>query len=148
MEPKKILCIEDDAFLLSLISGKLIETGFAVVTASSGDAGISKANLEHPDVILLDIMLPDVGGFEILEKLKAEPSTRDIPVIILSNLGGREEIAKAIKSGAASYVIKSNIVPDEIAELVKVEIAKASELSRGGQGESTNDVSYIVADVE
>jgi CheY-like chemotaxis protein len=130
MESKKILCIEDDAFLLSLISGKLVETGFAVVTAASGDAGITKAKLEHPDVILLDIMLPDMGGFEILEKLKGDPGTKDIPVIILSNLGGREEIAKAVQAGAASYVIKSNIVPDEIAEMVRTEIAKASGAPR------------------
>lgn len=127
MEQKKVLCVEDDAFLLSLISGKLTETGFAVVTAASGNAGITKAKLEHPDIILLDIMLPDMGGFAILEKLKGDPDTKDIPVIVISNLGGRDEIAKALRFGAASYVIKSNIVPDEIAELVETEIAKVSE---------------------
>lgn len=128
-EQKKILCIEDDAFLLSLVSGKLVETGFAVVTAVSGSIGIAKAKLEHPDVILLDIMLPDMGGFEILEQLKGDPNTKDIPVIVLSNLGGNEEIGKAEKLGAASYLIKSNIVPDEIAELVKAEIAKTPKRS-------------------
>jgi len=125
MEQKKVLCIEDDAFLLSLISGKLIETGFAVITAASGTAGISKATLEHPDAVLLDVMLPDMGGFEILEKLKSDPVTQLIPVIILSNLGGQSEIEKAVKLGAASYIIKSNIVPDEIAQMVNIEMSKA-----------------------
>lgn len=129
MEHKKILCIEDDAFLLSLISGKLIENGYTVVTAASGNGGISKAQSEHPEVILLDIMLPDMGGFEILGKLKEDPGTKDIPVIILSNLGGRDEIEKAMELGAASYVIKSNIVPDEIAEMIEVELAKAKSVA-------------------
>jgi two-component system sensor histidine kinase/response regulator len=124
MEQKKVLCIEDDAFLLSLISGKLVETGFTVLTAASGTAGISKATLEHPDAVLLDVMLPDMGGFDILEKLKSDPVTQSIPVIILSNLGGQSEIEKAIKLGAASYIIKSNIVPDEIAQMVTIEMAR------------------------
>lgn len=127
MEQRKVLTIEDDAFLLSLISGKLVETGFSVLAAASGTGGIAKATLEHPDIILLDVMLPDMSGFEILEKLKADPNTKNIPVIILSNLGGRDEIEKAVKLGAASYMVKSNIVPDEIAELVEVEIAKARQ---------------------
>jgi CheY-like chemotaxis protein len=93
--------------------------------ASSGTAGISKATLEHPDAVLLDVMLPDMGGFEILEKLKSDPVTQLIPVIILSNLGGQSEIEKAVKLGAASYVIKSNIVPDEIAQMVDTEMSRA-----------------------
>ncbi|HEY9585064.1 MAG TPA: response regulator [Candidatus Paceibacterota bacterium] len=127
MQPKKILCIEDDAFLLSLVSGKLIENGFTVVTAASGSEGVEKAKQEHPDVVLLDVMLPDVGGFEILGKLKGDPATKDIPIIILSNLGGRDEIEKAIELGAASYVIKSNIVPDEIAGMIEEELAKVGK---------------------
>lgn len=118
MESKKILSIEDDLFLSSLVSGKLIESGFSVITAITGGDGLAKAKSEHPDLILLDIMLPDMGGFEILEKLKADPETQPIPVIILSNLGGRDEIEKGIKMGASSYLVKSNILPHEIAEMV------------------------------
>lgn len=123
MEPKKILSIEDDAFLSSLVSGKLIEAGFSVITAGTGKDGLSKATIERPNLVLLDIMLPDMGGFEILEQLKSNPATKDIPVIILSNLGGREEIEKGVSLGAASYLIKSNILPHEVAEMVQSQIA-------------------------
>jgi len=123
MEPKKILSIEDDAFLSSLVSGKLIEAGFSVVTAGTGKDGIAKATTERPNLILLDIMLPDMGGFEILEQLKGNPMTKEIPVIILSNLGGREEIEKGVALGATSYLIKSNILPHEVAEMVQNQIS-------------------------
>lgn len=118
MEQKKILSIEDDVFLSSLVSGKLIEAGFSVTVAGTGADGLAKAKLVHPDLILLDIMLPDMGGYEILETLKADPETKDIPVVILSNLGGRDEIEKGVQLGATSYLIKSNILPHEVAELV------------------------------
>ena len=122
MEPKKVLSIEDDAFLSSLVSGKLIESGFSVITAGTGKDGLAKAKQEHPNLILLDIMLPDMGGFEILEHLKSDPDTKDIPVIILSNLGGRDEIEKGVALGATSYLIKSNILPHEVAEMVQSQI--------------------------
>lgn len=126
MEPKKVLSIEDDAFLSSLVSGKLIEVGFSVITAATGKEGIAKATLEKPNLILLDVMLPDMGGFEILEKLKSDPITKDIPVIILSNLGGRDEIEKGVALGASSYLIKSNILPHEVAEMVQSQINSSS----------------------
>ena len=118
MDQKKVLSIEDDVFLSSLVSGKLIEAGFSVITAATGADGLAKIKLERPHLVLLDIMLPDMGGFEILEKLKTDPDTRAIPVIILSNLGGRDEIEKGIELGAASYLVKSNILPHEVAEMV------------------------------
>jgi CheY-like chemotaxis protein len=123
MGPKKVLSIEDDAFLSSLVSSKLIETGFSVINANTGKDGIAKAKTEKPNLILLDIMLPDMGGFEILETLKKDPETKDIPVIILSNLGGREEIERGVQLGAASYLIKSNILPHEVAEMVQGQIS-------------------------
>ncbi len=122
MEAKKVLTIEDDAFLAGLVSGKLIESGFSVTTASTGKDGLAKARTEHPNLILLDVMLPDMGGFEILEHLKKDPGTKDIPVIILSNLGGRDEIEKGIALGASIYLIKSNILPHEVAEMVQSQI--------------------------
>ena len=123
MEPKKILAIEDDAFLSGLVAGKLVESGLSVVNTATGKDGLAKARLIHPDLILLDIMLPDMGGFEVLEKIKADPETRNIPVVILSNLGGREEIERGVKLGANSYLIKSNILPHEVAEVVQNQLA-------------------------
>jgi CheY-like chemotaxis protein len=127
MDVKKVLSIEDDAFLSSLVSGKLIETGFSVITASTGKDGLAKAAAEQPNLILLDIMLPDMGGFEILTQLKGNPVTKNIPVIILSNLGGRDEIEKGVALGASSYLIKSNILPHEVAEVVQSQIASAEQ---------------------
>lgn len=126
MDIKKVLSIEDDAFLSSLVSGKLIESGFSVISAGTGSDGIAKAKSEKPHLILLDIMLPDMGGFEILEKLKADPETSTIPVIILSNLGGRDEIERGVKLGASSYLIKSNILPHEVVEMVENQISTSS----------------------
>ena len=123
MEMKKVLEIEDDAFLSSLVSSKLIESGFTVINAVTGADGLAKAKKEKPHLILLDIMLPDMGGFEILQTLKADPETKDIPVIILSNLGGRDEIEKGVRLGASSYLIKSNILPHEVAEMVQSQIS-------------------------
>ncbi len=132
MDTKKILSIEDDAFLSSLVSGKLIESGFSVITAGTGADGLSKAKSERPSLILLDIMLPDMGGFEILERLKSDPSTNAIPVIILSNLGGRDEIERGVKLGASSYLIKSNILPHEVAEMVESQISSLGSSGSGG----------------
>ncbi len=119
--PKKVLVIEDDAFLSSLVAEKLAQTGFTVDTTMSGKEGIEKAH-QGVDCVLLDVMLPDMGGFEILETLKKDPATKDIPVIILSNLGGREEIEKGISLGAATYLIKSNVLPHEVAEMVEEQL--------------------------
>jgi len=126
MEKKKVLSIEDDIFLSSLVSTKLTENGFDVLTAATGKEGIAKSKAELPSVILLDLMLPDMGGFEILQAIKGDPVTAHIPVIILSNLGGREEIEQGVKLGADSYLIKSNVLPQEVADLVAERIT-ASE---------------------
>ncbi len=123
MADKKILSIEDDSFLLALLSGKLADAGYRVATATTGNEGLTKAKAERPDIILLDVMLPDIGGFEVLEKLKADPATKQIPVILLSNLGGHDEIDRGKELGAMSYLIKANIVPDELAEMIEAELA-------------------------
>ena len=130
---KKILAIEDDTFLLSLLSGKLAESGYKVVTATTGAEGLAKAKLEHPDIVLLDVMLPDIGGFEVLEKLKTDAGTQTIPVILLSNLGGRDEIDRGKELGATSYLIKANIVPEELAQMIEAEVANAPQVSGGQQ---------------
>lgn len=132
MALKKILYVEDDPLLLALLSGKLTEAGFGVLTTATGAEGFAKAKAERPNIILLDIMLPDMSGFDLLGQLKNDPETQAIPVIILSNLGGREEIEKAGEFGATSYIIKSNIVPQEVADMVYAELQKA-ELSAPAQ---------------
>lgn len=119
METKKILSIEDDAFLSRLVSTKLIEHGFAVISANLGAIGIKEAKAQKPALILLDLMLPDMSGFDILTEIKGDSETKNIPIIILSNLGGNSEMEKGLALGAEKYLIKSNVVPDEIIEIIE-----------------------------
>jgi two-component system phosphate regulon response regulator PhoB/two-component system alkaline phosphatase synthesis response regulator PhoP len=116
---KKILIVEDDKFLRDLCLKKLKKTGFKVLTAFDGKEGLKKIKEEKPALILLDIVLPGLSGFEVLKQIKADSQTSSIPVIILSNLGQKEDIEKGIKLGAKDYIIKADNTPNEIIEKVK-----------------------------
>ncbi len=122
--PKKILIIEDDVFLSELMAKKLIEEGFDVVKAVNGEEGVEMAQKENPDLILLDLILPGMDGFDILEKIKEDPETSSIPVVILSNLGQREDIEKGFDLGADDYLIKAHFTPDEIVERARAPFRK------------------------
>ena len=116
---QKILVIEDDTFLRELIVQKLLKEGYEIVEAVEGEDGIKKVTEENPDIILLDIILPGIDGFEVLKKIKADEKVKDIPVIILSNLGQQDDIDKGIKLGAKDYLIKAEFTPGEIVEKVR-----------------------------
>lgn len=116
---KKILIIEDDKFLRELIVRKLIEEGFRTLEADDGEEGLKKIKEEKPDLVLLDLILPGIDGFEVLSKMKEESTLSSIPVIILSNLGQREKIEKGLKLGVIDYLIKAFFTPDEIIEKIK-----------------------------
>lgn len=116
---KKILIIEDDKFLRDLISQKLLKESFDIAQAVDGEDGIKKIKEEHPDLILLDLILPGIDGFEVLTQMKADPSLVSIPVIILSNLGQKEDIEKGLKLGANDFLIKAHFTPGEIIEKIK-----------------------------
>jgi DNA-binding response OmpR family regulator len=121
---KKILIVEDDKFLRDLCLKKLEKNGFKVSTAFDGEEGLKKIKEEKPALILLDIVLPGLSGFEVLKQIKADPQTDSIPVIILSNLGQKEGIEKGTKLGAEDYIIKADNTPNEIIEKVKVVMAE------------------------
>jgi len=116
---KKILVIEDDKFLRELIIRKLEEESFVVSEAIDGEAGIKKIKEEKPDLVLLDLILPGIDGFEVLSQIKKESSLISIPVIILSNLGQRDDIEKGLKLGAIDYLIKAHFTPGEIIDKIK-----------------------------
>lgn len=118
MSQKKILCIEDDTFLLELISGKFVHAGIIAIGAHTGAEGLVLATNEKPDIILLDLMLPDMKGAEVMRRIKADATTKDIPVIIFSNLSDKEEIKASLSHGASAYYVKSNTLPGEIVEIV------------------------------
>jgi len=116
---KTILIIEDDKFLRELIAQKLIKEGYKVSEAVDGEEGIKKVKEEKPDLVLLDLILPGIDGFEVLTKMKEDTSLGQIPVIILSNLGQKDDVEKGLKLGAIDYLIKAHFTPGEIIEKVK-----------------------------
>ena len=116
---KNILVIEDDKFLRELIIRKLEEDDFVVSEAIDGEAGIKKIKEEKPDLVLLDLILPGIDGFEVLSQMKKESNLISIPVIILSNLGQRDDVEKGLKLGATDYLIKAHFTPGEIIDKIK-----------------------------
>ncbi len=120
-DAKNVLIIEDDQLLRSLCSKKLLMEGFNVDTAIDSQQGLDKIMKNKPDMILLDLVLPGMSGFEVLKIVKANPDKKiaDIPVIILSNLGQESDIAKGKELGAVDYLIKATITTDEIVEKIK-----------------------------
>lgn len=121
---KKILVIEDDKFLLKIIKKKLSTEDYQLVQAMNGEEGLRAAREEKPDLILLDLVLPEMDGFEVLKKLKDNPTCSAIPVIILSNLGEREKVNKGLKLGAADYLVKADLNPGEIVNRIKLVLEK------------------------
>lgn len=121
-----ILIVEDDKFLSELISTKLSKEGYAVSIALDGESGLEKAQSEKPDIILLDILLPGISGFEVLEKIKKNPDATisGIPVLILSNFGQESKVQQGLSLGAADYLVKANFTTGEIVEKIRTITAK------------------------
>ncbi len=116
LKGKKIMWVEDDSFLSDLIARKLSSQGATLFHAENGEAAGRLLETEKPDLILLDILLPGIDGYEVLKKIKANPTQKNIPVILLSNLGQREEVEKGKLLGAARFLIKATVTLDEIVE--------------------------------
>lgn len=110
----KILIIEDDEFLSDMLANKLSREGSELKNASDGEKAIEALKNFTPHLILLDIILPGMSGFEVLEQIKKNDATKDIPVIILSNLGQKEDVKKGLDLGAKDFLIKANFTIDEI----------------------------------
>ncbi len=121
---KKILIVEDDTFLQGLAATKLTKEGYQVTTASNGDDAISKLGTESFDFVLLDLVLPGVDGFGILENIRKNEKTKAVPVIIFSNLAEDKDIKRAQELGANEFMIKSNFTLDELAEKIASIIGK------------------------
>jgi len=116
---KKILLVEDDPFLIDIYSTKLKDSGFKVVVVREGDGVLSKIEEEKPDLLVLDIVLPHMDGWEVLSRVKAAEEFKDLKVVILSNLGQKDEVEKGLKLGAEKYLIKAHYTPSEVAEEIK-----------------------------
>lgn len=116
---KKIMWVEDDKFLSDIISRKLSQEKCTLIHATDGEEVVGVAEKELPDIILLDILLPGIDGFEILSRLKANDKTKKIPVILLSNLGQQADIEKGKTLGSERFLIKATVTLDEIVAEVK-----------------------------
>ncbi len=114
----KILFVDDDNFLRKVYQSELSERNYEVVLASDGLEGLEKAQLEDPDLIILDMIMPKKNGFEVLTELQRNPKTRSIPVIILSNLGQEDDKKKGIDLGAVDYLKKDNMTLDLLVEKI------------------------------
>lgn len=124
----KILLIEDDTFLVGMYVKKIDQEHWQAIVANDGDRGLHFAKTEKPDCILLDILLPKMDGFLVLEELKRDPETRSIPVILLSNLGQTKDIDRGMALGAADYMVKVHFLPSEVIERIKKIIAETRTL--------------------
>jgi len=113
---KRILLVEDDRFLRRACEASLRQRGFTVIAAVDGEEGLRMARTESPDLILLDLLMPRMPGVEVLRALKADPATKAIPVLILSNSSREQDVAEVISLGAVDYWVKANLSLKELGE--------------------------------
>jgi len=118
-EKKHILLVEDDEFLSELYATKLNLEGYKVTLANDGEKGLKFAISEKPDLILLDIVLPKIDGFEVLKQVKSNSAIRNIPIILLTNLSQKDEVDKGLDLGAVDYLIKAHFMPSEVIKKIK-----------------------------
>ncbi|MFH1426992.1 MAG: response regulator, partial [Patescibacteria group bacterium] len=111
---KKILIIEDDQVISTMYKIKFTADGYDVIYADTGVKGLESAKKNKPDIILLDIILPELDGFAILQEIKKDSKIKKIPVIMLTNLGTEEDKKKGEKFGAADYIVKASLTPSEV----------------------------------
>ena len=112
----RILLAEDDRFLRKAAEARLRQHGFTVLAAVDGEEALRLARAEKPDLLLLDLIMPKVQGFEVLKALKQDPATAGIPVIVLSNLGQERDVQQAMELGALAYFVKAHL---SLQDLVK-----------------------------
>jgi len=116
---KQILLIEDDPFLIDIYVTKFKESGFSVEVANDGESALRYLEEKKPDLVILDIVLPQIDGWEILRKIKSAPGLKNLKVIILSNLSQKEEVERGINLGSMKYLIKAHYTPSQVVEEIK-----------------------------
>ena len=115
----KVLIIEDDPLMSRMYQRIFIFQKYDVEVAGDGEEGLAKVASTNPTIILLDVMMPKMNGLQVLEKLKSDPATKSIPVIMLTNLAGQQDAETALMKGAVKYIVKSEHEPKEIADMVE-----------------------------
>ena len=118
---EKIVFIEDERTLQKMLGEALVAAGFSVASANDGETGLALILQEMPDLVLLDLILPKLDGFSVLQTLKGDEKTKDIPVMVLTNLETAEDVEKVITLGATTYLVKANYdLPDIVAKVKEV----------------------------
>ncbi len=123
---KTVLVVEDEQSLRKALLERLLGEGFEVVEAADGEDGVLRAHEHHPDVILLDVLMPKLNGFQVLEKLRADPWGKTVPVIMLTNLGEGVNQTKAQQFGVAEYLVKSQTTLEAIIEKIRIHLGVSS----------------------
>jgi CheY-like chemotaxis protein len=116
---KTILLVEDDPFVVDIYTTKLVSAGFKVEVAEDGEEAIRKLKEKKPDLLLLDIVLPNIDGWELLRMIRTELEMEDLKVVVLSNLSQKEEIQKGQSFGVIKYFVKASFTPSEVVEEIK-----------------------------
>ena len=119
MSPKRVLLVEDDRFLRRACEKSLRQQGFIVSTARDGEEALRAIHADPPDIILLDLLMPKVSGFEVLKDIRSDEKTRSIPVIILTNSSKETDIREIEALGVAAYLVKANLSLEELGSQVK-----------------------------
>jgi DNA-binding response OmpR family regulator len=114
----KILIIDDDPFILDMYVMKFTESGFTVETANEGKAGLEKIPSFTPDIVLLDVIMPKMDGFQVIQQLKQENKDHPFKILFLTNFGQKEDVERGMALGADGYIIKANYTPSEVVEKV------------------------------
>lgn len=120
----KVLWVEDDKFLRNMIDQRLVPTGADLVSVTDGAKALETIKSYIPDIIMLDLLMPNVDGFEILKLVKSDTAIKHIPVLVLSNLGQKEEIERCKKLGAEDFIIKATIGLDDIIPRIRAVLEK------------------------
>jgi DNA-binding response OmpR family regulator len=123
----KILLIEDEEMLANMYEVKFKNEGYDLTKAMDGSMGLELAKSTTPDFILLDIIMPKMDGFSVLKTLKEDAVTKNIPVMLLTNLGQDEDVQRGKQLGAVGYLVKANITPSEVVASVKRELDKLAK---------------------
>lgn len=121
---KTILFIEDEFAIQKTFGEVLSKEGFDMITALDGETGLRLAKEKKPNLILLDLVLPKIHGFDVLKKLKEDAATKEIPIIVLTNLEGVGDVDKAIELGATTYLVKAQYTLEEVVEKIKKAIGE------------------------
>lgn len=123
----KVLIIEDDSYISDMYKIKFESENFETIVAEDGINGIKEIEKQKPDIVLLDIVMPKVDGFSVLKMIKKNEDSKDIPVVLLTNLGQKDNVERGFELGATSYIIKAHFTPSEVVKKVKEILEKEKE---------------------